>query len=302
MGAVFLGTPAAAIASLAAVADIEDVDMVITKPDRPGSRGGRPIPPPVKTAAKQFGFRVAQPETAAELLEILSDGSFAFGVVVAYGSILTPKMIKSAPSGFLNVHFSLLPRWRGAAPVERAILAGDTRTGVTLMKIDEGLDTGDVVAEVPTPIGPRETGGSLTARLSFLGAMLLDDTLPEFLAGRRVPVPQIASAASHAKRLTKEEAQLTSSLGKAQAERTIRAFLPRPVAWLATDRGRLQIHGAQPSDSAPKPGTVTLAESGVVAGFSDGGVELNTVRPEGRSLLSADEWFRGTQGRDVTFD
>lgn len=301
MGAVFLGTPAAAIPSLAALADIDDVDLVITKPDRSGPRSGRPVPPPVKTAAIQFGFAVAQPTSRDELLDVLSDSDYSVGVVVAYGSILTEEMLATTRHGFVNIHFSLLPRWRGAAPVERAILAGDARTGVTLMNIDKGLDTGDVIAEVTTPIGPDETGGSLTARLSFLGAMLIDDALPDYLAGRRTPVPQIESGASHAPRLNKAESRLAPTLTATSAEQAVRAFSPRPIAWLATPGGRLRVHRAAPTDLSANAGSIVAFGDIIVAGFEDGAIQLLVVQPEGKSRLEGSAWFRGVRDDDVTF-
>ncbi|NHZ70838.1 MAG: methionyl-tRNA formyltransferase, partial [Proteobacteria bacterium] len=185
MSGIFLGTPAAAVASLAAFCDVEDVDLVVTQPDRRSGRGSSHTPSPIKVAAEQFGLPVAQPETGGELLDVITSIHPDIALVVAYGRILRPDVLSLVPYGFLNVHFSLLPRWRGAAPVERAIASGDDKTGVTLMRIDEGLDTGPILGEIATPIGPRETGGSLTARLSFLGAALVDQTLPDYVNGRR---------------------------------------------------------------------------------------------------------------------
>ncbi len=302
MGAVFLGTPAAAIPSLAALADVEDIDLVITQPDRGSSRGRVTTEPPVKTAARQFGFSVAQPETPQDLHEVLNDGRFNIGVVVAYGVILTPVMLSAIPLGFLNVHFSLLPRWRGAAPVERAIEAGDERTGVTLMKIDEGLDTGAVLAEIATPIGPNETGGSLTARLSYLGASLIDGTVPEYLNARRRPVPQIASGVSHAPRLTKADARLGPQMTAEHAERAIRAFQPRPVAWVETEEGPLRLHSASPTEFGMEPGMITLVGTRVVAGFTSGAVELRVVQQAGKPQLEASSWMHGRRGVPVRFE
>jgi len=302
MGAVFLGTPAAAIPSLAALADVEDVDLVVTQPDRQASRGRVRTAPAVKVAAQHFGFRVAQPETRDDLDDVLTSGEFSIGVVVAYGQILTPNMLATAPYGFLNVHFSLLPRWRGPAPVERAIMSGDERTGVTLMKIDEGIDTGAVLAEIATPIGPNETGGSLSARLSYLGASLVDGTVPEYLNGHRNPVPQIASGVSYAKALTKVEARISRVLGVEQAERSIRAFQPRPVAWIQTVDGRLRIHAASPTEFESVPGLITLAGTRVIAGFDQGALELRVVQPEGRRQLDATAWMHGRRGQTVRFE
>jgi methionyl-tRNA formyltransferase len=301
MGAVFLGSPAAAIPSLAALCDVEDVDLVITQPDRRKGRGSAPASPPVKTAAKQFGFEVAQPEGVPGLLDLLVEREFTVGVVVAYGRILTPAMLATVPFGFLNVHFSLLPRWRGAAPVERAIADGDERTGVTLMKIDEGLDSGPILGEITTPIGPHETGGSLTGRLSFLGAVLIDDTMPEYLNGRRRPVPQIDSGVSLARKLTKAEAQLTTSMNAIDAERIVRAFQPRPVAWLETPDGALRIHRARPSNVPGLPGEISLIGASVIASFDHGSIELLVVQPPGKPRLAATAWMNGRRRETTTF-
>lgn len=302
MGGVFLGTPSAAIPSLAALADVEDVDLVITQPDRRAGRGGAITSPPVKIAAEQFGFPIVQPESTEELNTLLTSGGFSFGLIVAFGRILTPTMLAAVPYGFLNVHFSLLPRWRGAAPVERAIEAGDTVTGVTLMKIDEGLDTGPVLAEVATPIGPLETGGSLTARLSFLGASLIDVAMPEYLNNRRRPVPQITSGVTVARRLTKGNAQLASNLTSEEAERAVRAFQPRPVAWLNTSDGALRVHSASISEAEGACGEIAVHGGRVTAGFEEGALQLGVVQPAGKQRLDATSWMHGRRGEPVPFD
>ncbi|MDK1025736.1 MAG: methionyl-tRNA formyltransferase [Actinomycetota bacterium] len=302
MGGVFLGTPSAAIPSLAALADVEDVDLVITQPDRRAGRGGAITSPPVKIAAEQFGFPIVQPESTEELNTLLTSGGFSFGLIVAFGRILTPTMLAAVPYGFLNVHFSLLPRWRGAAPVERAIEAGDTVTGVTLMKIDEGLDTGPVLAEVATPIGPLETGGSLTARLSFLGASLIDVAMPEYLNNRRRPVPQITSGVTVARRLTKGNAQLASNLTSQEAERAVRAFQPRPVAWLNTSDGALRVHSASISEAEGACGEIAAHGGRVTAGFEGGALQLGVVQPAGKQRLDATSWMHGRRGEPVPFD
>lgn len=301
MGAVFLGTPAAAVPSLTALADVADVDLVITQPDRPAGRGKRMTESAVATAASQFGFPIAKPRTKAELLAVLAAGSFDFGLVVAFGRILTPDMIRTTTFGFLNVHFSLLPRWRGPAPVERAISAGDERTGVTLMMIDEGLDTGPVLGEIATPIGPAETGGSLTARLAFLGGTLVDDTIPDLLNGRRAPVPQIDAHMTHASMLTRNEAQLDPAWTPEQAERTIRAFQPRPGAWFALPEGTLRVHAARMGAATTTMGQIAKDAGRVFAGFDGGSVELLVVQPAGKQPLPADAWMNGRRGEPSTF-
>jgi len=301
MGVLFLGTPAAAIPSLCALAQVDDIEFVVTRPDRPVKRSSAPMPPPVKVAAQQFGFPVVQPETDAELLTILRASDATMGLVVAFGRVLSEEMIATLPMGFVNVHFSLLPRWRGAAPVERAIAAGDESTGVTLMQIDAGLDTGPVIAERATDISPVDTGGTLTARLAHLGATLVDTTLPDYLNGRRIPVPQITVGATHAVRLTKAEAQLTAATSSVAAEQMVRAFSPRPGAWVATDAGRIRIHKALRTESSlNRLGEIGTADGYPALALSDGALKLVTVQPEGKAVMAADAWMRGRRGAPVS--
>ena len=208
MRAVFLGTPAAAIPSLASLCQVIDVVSVITRPDRPRGRGGATAAPPVKLASLEWGFPVEQPSSRAELAAVLDGAGADVGVVVAYGRLLDRQALAATRIGYVNVHFSLLPRWRGAAPVERSIMAGDAVTGVSLMRLDEGLDTGAIIAVNETDISEDDTGGSLTARLADLGGQLLADHLPDYLAGSLQPADQIDTAATYAARLTPEEARL----------------------------------------------------------------------------------------------
>jgi methionyl-tRNA formyltransferase len=300
MGAIFLGTPAAAVPSLAALAQADDVDLVITMPDRAKGRSRNPIPSPVKTAAIAFGFPVEQPENSAELLSVVKASGSYVGLVVAYGALLKPEALQSLPKGFLNVHFSLLPKWRGAAPVERAIAHGDAMTGVTLMKIDEGLDTGPVVAERSTAISADDTGGSLTARLAHIGAALVDDTLPGYLSGLRKPVPQISVGASHAAKLSKAEAQIMPDMTTEAVHRMVRAFTPRPGAWIATEVGVIRILSSV-LDGHPghSPGVVASIGNEVILGCSDGGLGITIVQPEGKQPMSGHAWMNGRRGEPV---
>jgi methionyl-tRNA formyltransferase len=304
MGAVFLGTPSAAVPSLCALAQIADVDLVVTQPDRPQRRSSADIASPVKVAASQFGFRVEQPSTAAELATVMATQNARFGLVVAYGRILSPELIAMLPMGVLNIHFSLLPRWRGAAPVERAIAAGDETTGVTLMKIDSGLDTGPVIAERVTTIAETETGGSLTARLAHLGAGLVDAAVPDYLSGRRLPVPQIDRGANHAARLKKADARIDPGLSASHASRIVRAFNPRPGAWVETDAGLLKIHAATPAGpTALEPGTIAVQQrnddSVVTFALREGSIHLTTVQPAGKPAMPAASWMNGRRGEPV---
>ena len=254
----------------------------------------------MKVAAEQFGFRVVQPTSESELLKAIQESGASVGLVVAYGRILTSEVLASLGLGFFNVHFSLLPRWRGAAPVERAIAAGDETTGVMLMKIDEGLDTGPVLAELATDIAPDETGGSLTARLAYMGSTLVDNALPEYLLGRRTPVPQIASGATHAAKLSKQEARLDPNADASAAARLVRAFSPRPGAWVATEAGRLRIHSATETGPSLNPvGQIGLADGYVALAFASGALRLETVQPEGKPSMDASAWMNGRRGEPV---
>ncbi|MCB1246069.1 MAG: methionyl-tRNA formyltransferase, partial [Acidimicrobiia bacterium] len=187
-------------------------------------------------------------------------------------------------------------RWRGAAPVERAIAAGDTRTGVTLMRIDEGLDTGPVIAERATDIADDDTGGTLTARLAYLGARVVDDTMPGYLLGRRLPVPQIAAGSTQARSLSRDEARIASTLSAIVAERRIRAFTPRPGAWCGTVDGALKLRGVGSIVERAPAGVISLVDGAVVFGFSDGGIELTTVQPAGKPAMDAQAWMHGRRG------
>lgn len=302
MRGAFLGTPAAAIPALAATADIVDVDLVITRPDAPRGRSGKPMAPPVKLAAIEWGVPVLQPASAEELLAALRGRGFDIGVVVAYGRILQAEVLAATRLGFVNVHFSLLPRWRGAAPVERAILAGDESTGVSLMQIDEGLDTGPVIAAIETPIGPDETGGSLTSRLSYLGAEMIDEVLPGYLDGDRQPAPQMAGGASTATRLHPDEGRIIATTGAAEALRMVRAFNPRPGAWFMAGGERYKVNrGLETVDPAP-PGEIQLTSGCVLLGVADEAIELLEIQPPGRKPMSARDWMNGRRGEPLRLD
>jgi len=302
MRAAFLGTPSAAIPSLAALMDVTDVVMVVTRSDSAKGRSGKPTPTPVKVAATEWGLPVVQPESRGELDNLLQEANIDVGVVVAYGRILSPAALISAPAGFVNVHFSLLPRWRGAAPVERAILEGDASTGVTLMHVDEGLDTGPVIAAVETPIAPDETGGSLTGRLAYLGGMLIDDAMSELLAGRLDSAPQLRAGVTIANRLDRSEGRIESSWTVDYAERAIRAFSPRPGAWFSIEGTRCRVHRASFSDEAVTPGTIAPFNGVAVLGLDGGSLALELVQPAGKAVMTGTAWLNGRRGAGGQID
>ncbi len=297
MRSVFLGTPAAAVPALAALLDVDDVALVVTQPDRPRGRSSRPVPSPVKLAAQEWGLPIAQPADAAGLAAaVRSVPDLDVGVVVAYGRILRPEVLAATRVGYVNIHFSLLPRWRGAAPVERSLLAGDEMTGVSLMYLDEGLDTGPIISVIETPIADDETGGTLTARLSHLGAVLLSDTLPGFIAGSLQPAAQISAGATYAARLSSEEARLDHATTAADLERRVRAFNPRPSAWLTVDGDRLKVLAASVVSASPAAGMIEGVDGHPVLGTADGGLRLDVVQPAGKGAQSGRAWLNGRRG------
>ena len=294
--AVFLGTPPEAVPTLRHLADQVDVVAVITNPDRARGRSDAPQPSAVKVAAGDLGIEVRQPQSHLELLVDLGETSPDVGVVVAYGRIIKPEALAVPAFGLLNVHFSLLPRWRGASPVVRAILAGDEETGVTIMKIDEGMDTGPALARAATPIGPTETAGDLTGRLAHLGAHTLADSLPAYLAGEITPQVQSVEGATAAAKVTVDEAHIDPAHSRESVERAVRAFNPRPGAWTTVEGRRFKIWEAHPTDADAAVRSIVADDDRVLLGLRAGAVELIEIQPEGKQRMGAAEWMRGRRG------
>lgn len=291
---VFMGTPDSAVATLESILDHHEVSLVVTQPDRPKGRSKKPVPPPVKEAAVRHGIRVAQPGSSGDLLETLEgSGPLELGVVVAYGRILRPEILRFPEHGLLNVHFSLLPRWRGAAPVARALMAGDSMTGVTIMKIDEGLDTGSVLTAQAITIEPTENAGELTERLARLGARLLVSSIAPYLAGELTPIPQTGEGATYADKIEPDDRPIRASEGVDTALNKIRGLAPSPTATLNIDGESNKIITARRSDSSPPQGKWQILDGHPVVGLADGGIELMTLQPPGKTPMSGADWARG---------
>ena len=290
----FLGTPEAAVPTLEAVSERFEVGLVITQPDKPRGRSGTPQPGPVKAAALQHGSPVAQPTTHDELREaLLGSGPFDVGIVVAYGRIIRTEALELPDAGMLNVHFSLLPRWRGAAPVNRALIEGDTMTGVTIIKLDEGLDTGPVLTAQAVDIGKREDAGALTDRLARLGARLLVDRIRSYLDGDLFPVPQSGDGASYASKLTKSDRELSVDSDPASFVNRVRGMSPEPAAVIAIDDEVHKIYAAEEAATEMAAGKWGAVEGWPVVGLSSGAVRVLSLQAPGKQRISGDSWVRG---------
>jgi methionyl-tRNA formyltransferase len=301
--AVFYGTPAEATPILAALLEVAEVSLVVTQPDRARGRSKRLQPPPVKVAAEAWGIPVSQPLRASDDAEAIAALTPDVAVVAAYGQLLKPSLLEVPGRGFVNVHYSLLPRWRGASPVVRAILAGDETTGVSIMQIDPGLDTGPVFAAAATPIRPNEAGGELTARLAAMGARLLVETLPGIVAGTLEAEPQDDDLATAAAKVRTDEAFVDPARHTSTAVlRAIRAFAPKPGAWGLVNGERIKLRAARPVDAVQAAGMAEVHEGQVILGASDGAVALRQVQPAGKGAMAAIEWMRGRRNEPAIFE
>ncbi|TWT18103.1 methionyl-tRNA formyltransferase [Luteimonas marina] len=297
MRIVFAGTPDFAVPSLRAAAARGEVIAVYTQPDRPAGRGRGLAASPVKQAAQQLGLPVLQPDTlrTVESRRALRALQPDLMVVVAYGLLLPPKVLEIPTHGCWNVHASLLPRWRGAAPIQRAIEAGDAETGVCLMQMEQGLDTGPVLLSQATPIGEHETGGQLHARLADLGAQVLADGLALLRAGvRPTSQPQPADGATYAHKLEKAEARLDWALPADVLARKVRAFDPWPVAEAELAGERLRIHGAiaLPLAHGAAPGRVLFAgKAGIDVACGEGALRIRALQRAGGKVITAADYL-----------
>jgi methionyl-tRNA formyltransferase len=294
---VFLGTPIDAVAPLRALVEAgHDVALVLTQPDRRRSRAGGADPSPVKQAATELGLPVLTPARAREAIEDVAATAAQLGVVVGFGQLLPPAFLETLPHGFVNLHYSLLPRWRGAAPVERAILAGDTETGVCLMRLEEGLDTGGIYASVSTPIEPEETAGDLGARLTALGTRLLLEHLP--LVPETEPVPQEGEP-TYAEKLTVDEFRIDPRRPAAELERLVRAGNPRPGAWMVVDGKRVKVWRARRESGEGEPGVMRRPGELVTTA---GVLRLDEVQPEGKPRMAGQAWMAGLRKRELAVE
>jgi methionyl-tRNA formyltransferase len=299
---VFLGTPEAAVPTLERLLDSPHaVKAVVTAPDRPKGRGMEVAASPVKQRALAAGIPVLQPpslRTPEAQAELAALGADVF-VVCAYGLILPPAVLDQPRLGCVNVHFSLLPAFRGAAPVAAAMLAGLPVSGVTIMQMDPGLDTGPILDAVEEPVRPEDDTGSLEARLAIAGAGLLVSVLDRLEAGTVEARPQDGSQASYAGKVTPEDARIDWDQPGASIVNRVRAFSPRPGAWTTLDGRRLKVWRARPAGeprSGPPGSFAGGAEGSLVVATGDGSVVLEEVQPEGSRRMPGADFLRGRRG------
>ena len=305
---VFAGTPDFSVPPLQALMEGgHDVVAVYTQPDRPAGRGRKLTPSPVKRVAEAAGITVCQPLSlrSGEAQRHLRSFGADLMVVVAYGLIL-PKPILDAPRlGCVNVHASLLPRWRGAAPIQRAIIAGDRETGISIMQMDEGLDTGPVFLESRCPIERGETGGSLHDKLARLGAKALMEALPGIIDGSSRPQVQDDARACYARKLEKGEAALAWDRSAAELDRQVRAFNPWPVAQCRMGDVVLRVWEAEPlgGEFDAPPGTVVeTSKSGLDVATGDGVLRIRTLQLPGKRAMAAADFLNAHDPKGTRFE
>ncbi len=300
-----MGSPEFAVPSLERLAQLVDLVGVITQPDRPAGRGKVLTPPPVKQAASRLGFPVFQPDRlrTPEAFAQLETWAPELIVVAAFGQILRQNVLDLPRYGCINVHASLLPRWRGAAPIQAALLHGDRETGVTIMKMDAGVDTGPILAQEAEMIWEEDDAATLSARLAQKGADLLAATLSGYLNGEILPKPQPAEGATYAPMLKKEDGQLDFSRSAVELANKVRAFNPWPGAYFSYQGNLLKVQKARPLRSLVlPPGSRGIAAGLPAVGCADGALALEIVQPAGKKpmpgevfLRGARDWLEGTQ-------
>lgn len=299
MRVVFMGTPAFSVPSLRALTREHEVVLVVTRPDAVRSRGKRLEPSPVKVAAEELGLPVLETSRMTpEALDALRAADADVFCVAAYGCILPEAVLTMAPLGCVNVHASLLPRWRGAAPVQRSILAGDAETGVSIMRIGQGVDTGDYCAQAATTVAGK-TADELTAELAEMGGELLVEVLPAIADGTAVWAVQDESKVTHAAKIAKEELRLDPAVSALENARRVLASSDAAPARCVLAGKPARVLAAVVSDASPVPaeGQITCAGKRVLLGCADGALELVSVKPDGKRAMPATAWVAGLQGK-----
>lgn len=295
----FLGTPEFAVVCLKELLNDEHFEIVavVTQPDRPAGRKMQLTPSPVKEFALSKGLHVISPESVNKepMLQEIEKWGAEVGVVVAFGQILSTKFLNLFPKGCVNVHGSVLPRWRGAAPIQRAIEAGDIDSGVTLQKVVKELDAGDLIGTRRTTIKPDQTAAELYDELALLGADLLHVEFMDYLRGNLAPTPQDPSGVTYAKKIEKTESEiLWSELTGQQVHNKVRAFNMGPGTWLSLAGKKVKVHKTKVAQGSGKPGEVIeVSEDRLVVAAKSGAVEILELQPESRNRMPAKDFLKG---------
>jgi len=298
MRVAFMGSPEFAVPCLRAVAAAHEVVLVVSQPDKPAGRGGELRAPAVKVAAQELGLRVFQPKSArnGELLQALRDANVEVAIVVAYGKILPKDVLEAPRLGCINVHGSLLPKYRGAAPVQWAVIDGEAETGVSIMQLDEGMDTGPVWAERRVPIGPAETSGELLDRLAPIGAAALVEALPVIASGSKQPVAQDHARATHAKMLDKTDGAIDWTQPARAIAARIRGVDPWPGAYATLRCQPVKLFRATVSDRTAAGGVgsvLAIDKDGVYVSCTGGVVVIREVQAAGKKRMPAAAFASG---------
>jgi len=295
---VFMGSPDFALPTLKALADHFSVAGVVTQPDRPAGRGRTLTPPPVKELALERNLPIIQPRNLKEedAKEQLRNWKADVIIVAAFGQILPPEILELPAHGCINVHASLLPRWRGAAPIQAAILHGDEITGITIMEMDSGLDTGPIIDQRTIPIQPDDTAGSLSQKLAHLGGEMIVESLTEYLSGDLVPKPQDDSKATYAPMLNKSDGELDFKRPAKKVSLKIRAYNPWPGTFIYWKDKRLKIYTAHAvPTTSPGPGVRTKHANLPAIGTEDGIIVFDKVQPAGKQKMPGEAFLRGAR-------
>lgn len=294
---VYFGTGTFAVPALRALAPY--VELVVTQPDRPSGRNLRLTPSPVKLAAHELGIEVADPvkSRAPEFVERLESIRPDALFVASYGQILSVRMLDAAIRGGINLHGSILPKYRGAAPIQRCILDGETESGVTLMQMDKGMDTGDMISIARTPIGPDETYGELQDRLALIAAELARDWAERIASGEYPRTPQDPALATHAPKIDKSEAELRVDRVAHHEYNRFRAFTPSPGAFIRTEHGSVRLSALRLSQERGAPGVILATSPQLRIAFENGSIDFVEIQPEGKKRMSGRDFANGARLR-----
>jgi methionyl-tRNA formyltransferase len=295
---IFMGSPEFAIPSLHALAQNTVLVGVVTQPDRQAGRGRKISPPPVKTLAEEMGIEVFQPKTlrSADAYAQLENWSPDVIIVAAFGQILRQNILDLPPFGCINVHASLLPRWRGAAPINAAILHGDTETGITIMKMDAGLDTGPILSKTTIPISLDDHAGTLSEKLAAIGGKLLIETLPKYISGEITPTPQTDESSTYAPMLSKKDGEMDVTQPADFLARKVRAYFPWPGTFTYWKEQPLKILEAYAhSDTQGEPGERTVIDSQPAISTSSGSLIIRKMQPAGKKPMTGQVFLNGAK-------